>query len=332
MSQFDETQTIVFSMSTTQGDMPSTPNDKSNLDDSPTNTKKDDESSDGSADSSDFTQRSLLQSRQRSAQLKLESSSGLKMNKVRAETYFISKVEAQLNREKREKQIKLKNAQRKRKRERLTVAAREYLGLAPSSDVKTPSKAKKKTPVSSSLKTTPASKKNKNKNNTTGNPPPKHVTPFTVRSQVVSSTVRSQVEDGVTETPSNQICDGCGHEHDKCHEIKYRNFCLHSVLDYFEEVGMNYITQHGTYLAFLRAYTVALKKDMLESTKYYEINIDCELPVCMERGSLEDAQQIHRCNRIFQALMAQRVRDVSSYVEDFKAGRVVADCEERNEK
>ena len=87
---------------------------------------------------------------------------------------------------------------------------------------------------------------------------------------------------------------------------------------------MNFVTQHGVYIAFMRAYTSARKKDVLESFSFYELNIDCEIPVCMERASLEDAQQIHKSNRLFQFLMSRRVHDVEAYFEDLKAGRVTA--------
>ena len=37
-------------------------------------------------------------------------------------------------------------------------------------------------------------------------------------------------------------CAGCGHTLDGCHKIKYRNYCLHVVLNYFDKVGMNHVT------------------------------------------------------------------------------------------
>ena len=144
----------------------------------------------------------------------------------------------------------------------------------------------------------------------------------------------------VSNDMSSHKCSGCGNSIDECHEVKYRYYCLHAVIDYFDEVGMNFVTQHGIYAAFMRAYTSARKKDMLESFSYYERNVDCEIPECMERASLEDAQQIHKSNQLFQFLMSRRVHDVESFFEDLKAGRVTTpfypefetESEEKEEK
>ena len=84
-------------------------------------------------------------------------------------------------------------------------------------------------------------------------------------------------------------CRGCGNFHSFCHEVKYRNFCLYAVLDYFELVGMDFATQHGIQNAFTVAYTAAVKKDMLEKHDFYERSRDLELADCIKQGALQDA-------------------------------------------
>ena len=318
MSQFDETQTIVLSLSSTQGTMDLSQDNSSyqKYDEFPlqnsnacatqnhTVKKLDGDSTqnhtiqnycnDSDDSTGDFTQGSLERSRQKSLQLKMDVAklkmSKKKLNRVKAETYFMAKVDAKFNREKHAKKIKGKKAQQNRKKQRYIIDTEKMT-----------------TPHSESVTRSASSSSNVPKN--------KNIELFVTPSKTSCSFV----------TPNDKpthTCSGCGHGIDDCHEAKYRYYCLHSVLDYFEEVGMSYVTQHGIYAAVLRSYTVALKKDMLETTKYYEINIDCELPDCMEKGTLADAQMIHRSNHLFQTLMATRVRDVVAFVEDVKAGRV----------
>ena len=231
----------------------------------------------------------------------------------------MAKVDAKIKRDKHAKKILSKKTKQKRKHQMYVTQATELLGSMDSA--KKGSKTTSNSKPTSNSKTKSVTKSPEALNDSScsfGVPQNKNVTGlFTTPAKVMRSFV----------TPNdkpNHICTDCGCGADDCHEVKYRNYCLHSVLDYFDEVGMGYVTQHGIYSAFLRAYTVALKKDMLESTKYYELNVDCELPDCMERGSLEDAQQIHRCNRLWQSLMTKRVHDVGSYIEDLKAGRITA--------
>ena len=80
---------------------------------------------------------------------------------------------------------------------------------------------------------------------------PKGTTP-TNRSSVnvtTPSTVSSIATTSIT-NDTNFICRGCGNTASLCHEVKYRNFCLHAVMDYFELVGMDFSTQHGITNAF----------------------------------------------------------------------------------
>ena len=152
----------------------------------------------------------------------------------------------------------------------------------------------------------------------------KGYTPTTDTSTAASSAVSSSSigrNDGTDGTDLNSvICRGCGNIRFSCHEVKYRNFCLHAVLDYFELVGMDFATQHGIQNAFTVAYTSAVKKDMLETHNYYERNRKIELPDCIESGALQDAFYLRNSRRLLQFLMDKRVYDIPSHVQALSDG------------
>ena len=62
--------------------------------------------------------------------------------------------------------------------------------------------------------------------------------------------------------------------------------------------------------------TAAVKNDMLKSFSLYERTREVELPLCMLKGSLRDAQYIRYCNILYQYLLATRVYDVLRHVEE----------------
>ena len=139
-----------------------------------------------------------------------------------------------------------------------------------------------------------------------------------VVSTATSSSVAS-LNTNATE-PNVFTCRGCGNTRFLCHEVKYRNFCLHAVMDYFELVGMDFSTQHGIQNAFTVAYSSAVKKDMLEQHQFYERNREVELPDCIEQGALQDALYLRSSRRLLQFLLDKRVYDVSSHLNDLSNG------------
>ena len=152
---------------------------------------------------------------------------------------------------------------------------------------------------------------------------PKGTTP-TNRSSVnvtTPSTVSSIATTSIT-NDTNFICRGCGNTASLCHEVKYRNFCLHAVMDYFELVGMDFSTQHGITDAFTVAYTSAVKKDLLDRHQFYERNREVELPDCIERGALQDALYLRSSRRLLQFLLNKRVYDIPSHLQDMTDGSV----------
>ena len=128
------------------------------------------------------------------------------------------------------------------------------------------------------------------------------------------STVSSIATSVTTDTAF--ICRGCGNTASLCHEVKYRNFCLHAVMDYFELVGVDFSTQHGIKDAFTVAYTSAVKKDLLERHQFYERNREVELPDCIEEGALQDAFYLRSSRRLLQFLLAKRVYDIPSQIQN----------------
>ena len=115
---------------------------------------------------------------------------------------------------------------------------------------------------------------------------------------------------------NTHICTGCGYGLKDCHEKKYRVYCLHGVMDYFDDVGFHYSDDLGVYTAYSKAYSAAVKKDTLESFTLYERTREVEIPLCMMKGSLRDAQYIRYCNLLYQYLLETRVYDVQRHAEE----------------
>ena len=112
-SQHQETQTVVMSMTTQTHDIDSVDEDSANQDNMSTPTKpdvSDDDQSlidgdDNSDSTSDFTQRSKARREETSIRLKSEVA---KLNRVKAETYFMAAVDAKENREKYARKLEAK--------------------------------------------------------------------------------------------------------------------------------------------------------------------------------------------------------------------------------
>ena len=138
---------------------------------------------------------------------------------------------------------------------------------------------------------------------------------FATPSPCLACVSRTTTSDNNTDI-NTHICRGCGNGINDCHEMKYRVYCLHGVMDYFDDVGFHYSDDLGVYTAYIKAYTAAVKNDMLKSFSLYERTREVELPLCMLKGSLRDAQYIRYCNLLYQYLLATRVYDVPRHVEE----------------
>ena len=71
-----------------------------------------------------------------------------------------------------------------------------------------------------------------------------------------------------------------------CQEAKWRNTCLHAVINYFNQVGYDVITPHGICKAFYDHYIVLANTKMLKGMGYYELDNDLPIQICMLQGSL----------------------------------------------
>ena len=116
-------------------------------------------------------------------------------------------------------------------------------------------------------------------------------------------------------------CKGCGNTRYFCHEVKYTNFGLHAVIDYFELVGMDFATQHGIHNAFTVAYTSFVKKDMLERHDFYKRSKEIEMTDCIEQGALQEAYHLRNSHCLLQFLTHRRVYDIPQHLQDVADGR-----------
>ena len=136
--------------------------------------------------------------------------------------------------------------------------------------------------------------------------------PFTIATATPSPALASNSNSG--------LCRGCGMVHDSCHEHKYRNLCLHSVLDYMERVGYDYATENGIMEAYIVSYHTHLKRDLLADTYFYELDNSIKVPVCMENGSMKDALYMRRTHSLMKFLKGKHIYDVHQHVRDIADG------------
>ena len=321
-NQFDETQTIVLSTTQDEGDsLSGTQNTQSTT----TQSTHTEDSDDSSTNSGDFTQHTRTLHKEQSSQL---------LNKVKATAYFMAAIDAKEKRANRTKKLEVKERNRKMKHKKYAEGAQALLANMNCNieTVSTPVPKKKSRKLVTKVETSAVKTSNRSSSKkqsrfavhsdvkTPKVNTPNQLLPFTTPSPCATTSISIRKNITLMSHP----CSGCGRTVDECHELKYRNMCLHAVLDYFDEVGFQNVTQLGIYNSYARTYTFALKKDMLEHTTFYERTLDIEIPDCMENGSLEEAQQINRSNRLFQFLMSKRVYDVEVYFDQLKSGNIDA--------
>ena len=256
-------------------------------------------------DEADFTERSKEQSRlnsERLAQMAAESSGG----RIRATAYLDVSLKAAEKRKKRATKYKSMKLSKGNDAKKLKKAA-DSLFFIKQTPYKTPVVYHQKSsfaPVSVQAFTTPS---------------PNGTAQFEIENYNITTPSISSVASPPS-VDSNFTCRGCGHNRTHCHEAKYRNFCLHAVLDYFELVGMDFSTQHGITNAFTMAYTSAVKRDMLERHQFYERSKELSLPDCIEQGALQDALYLRSSRRLLQFLLSKRVYDIPNHLQDVNDG------------
>ena len=120
----------------------------------------------------------------------------------------------------------------------------------------------------------------------------------------------------VTLSLENATCIACKKYYKECNEMKYRDFCLHSVTDYIQEVGSINVTDAGLRKVYRDAFMVQVRLDILKRTGYYETNKVISLPWCMVQGSLVECLNLATGTPAAQYIMTKRMSNVEEHVKD----------------
>ena len=115
-------------------------------------------------------------------------------------------------------------------------------------------------------------------------------------------------------------CKGCDNPFFNCMERRWRKHCLHSVIDYFESVGSECITEAGIRETYYKTFVVKIKGEiMAQSGGFYETEENVLIPQCMVEGSLKEAiHMIDMDNPTYHYLMSKRVCDVQRHLYRLK--------------
>lgn len=82
------------------------------------------------------------------------------------------------------------------------------------------------------------------------------------------------------ETKECNKCNNAGNASGQCHNRLYSSFCIHNVLDYYENDKRNDITNDDINSCFHSAYLLNLRSDILRKTKWYD-QYTYQIPDCM---------------------------------------------------
>ena len=120
-----------------------------------------------------------------------------------------------------------------------------------------------------------------------------------------------------TDAVRRGICFGCKQKYAKCFETRYRELCLHGVLDYLQEVenaaeSGREVSDFELRKAYHNVYISQVRVDLKDKYQLYEMNELLQIPPCMIQGSLHDALKMGSGEGqiIIDYLMQQRMYDV----------------------
>ena len=126
-------------------------------------------------------------------------------------------------------------------------------------------------------------------------------------------------------------CYGCKYMFDNCLERKYRDYCLQAVKNHIDDVGYTDITEFSVRKAYHNEYMSQIRRDLKESTGYYEANQLLDIPLCMIKGSLNDALTIASGSAvgvpIIEYLMQQRMYGIEQRKQDEDHERLRKECD-----
>ena len=139
----------------------------------------------------------------------------------------------------------------------------------------------------------------------------------------MKSTTSSTSTSTSTATPEFDMsmnCAGCSNPFRRCMEKRWREICLHSVIDYFEETGPDSICEAGVRETYYNTFAVKIKSEIMEqSGGFYETEDNVLIPECMVEGSLKDAiEMMSMDNPTYHYLMSKRVCDVQRHMYRLK--------------
>ena len=115
-------------------------------------------------------------------------------------------------------------------------------------------------------------------------------------------------------------CKGCNNQYFRCMDRRWRDICLHAVVDYFEEVDFDSVCEAGVREAYYNTFKVKIKSEIMEqSGGLYKIEDNVLIPECMVEGSLKDAiEMMGQDNDTYHYLMSKRVCDMQRHLYRLK--------------
>ena len=106
------------------------------------------------------------------------------------------------------------------------------------------------------------------------------------------------------------LCSHCGGDKFSCNDVQYGPHCIHSVMDYYEEVGINNFTEEGIEENYKRTFVVLKRHEIFKKTRKYEMRKQpLSLPKCMVNGSLHFSKRLLKMRKSFVHLISMRRYD-----------------------
>ena len=142
---------------------------------------------------------------------------------------------------------------------------------------------------------------------------PSVTTSIPFATKVPFATPSPSIQTNLSATPDFK-CKGCGGTTETCKEIRWKWICLHRVIDYFEKVGCENVEVEGATDAYVTAYHVLGKLELLNKHNLYSTNSHFSIPQCMVHGSYQMAIDMTKSQKLYCVLMQMRVHDVDDHL------------------
>ena len=128
-------------------------------------------------------------------------------------------------------------------------------------------------------------------------------------------------------------CYGCKYMFQNCLEKKYCDFCLQAVKNHIDDVGYECLTKFSVCKAYHNKYMSQIRRDLKEATGYNKANQLLDIPLCMIKGSLNDALTVASGSAvgvsIVEYLIQQRMYGIAQRQQNKEHDeRLRKECEE----